>query len=543
MKITAFSVRYYEDEMKDFEAANAAVGILCKAKYRAYDALYRHENPEEGTVDALKNATLYDFIRSLGFNSLYANVIEPQAKGVLQSQKTLQKERLKDAEADLQKRMEKISDEKASLERLKKTKDSLKEYAKTGVFPKPYPECQLRIEEGMTAGRFVKPEPWETYERRVEALIRRTKNRVAMLEEGLRRAEKKRENLKNLPPKRAIFGGRRLYRQKDAAKDPDWRERFEEARTKTFTVSGRKDSKDGNFLVRYDRSDGSLVWTLPDGGAARFENFRLPKRGEQWLEALSNGEGPVAYSFEKRTDADGRRYMIVKAAFDLPTDGRICRDLSDGCLSVDLNADRFAWSNLDADGEVVDKGEIRFDLDGASKGQIDDRTGRAAAELVGLAQKAKKPIVMENLDAAAMRRGMKYENPNRNRVISTFACQKMTEAIESRAAKAGYAVIKVNPAYTSFESKVLLMRKMGTSVHVGAAVMIGRRALGILQNPPKWADPIIGETRLITKPGIRREWKAVYAYMKKLKVKTHAYYKQIPVFKKKTELRKWLETA
>jgi IS605 OrfB family transposase len=264
---------------------------------------------------------------------------------------------------------------------------------------------------------------------------------------------------------------------------------------------------------------------------------------EKWLVALSNKEGPVAYTFEKHVDAHGRRYMIVKVSFDLPTDGRVCYDLSDGCLSLDVNADRFAWANLDSDGEVIDKGEIRFNLDGASKGQINDRLGRVTAELVGLAQKAKKPIVMEDLNAAAMRRGMKYESPNRNRVISTFACRKMTEAIEARAAKTGYAVIKVNPAYTSFESKVLLIRKMGTSVHVGAAVMIGRRALCILSSPPRWANPIIGETRLITKQGIRHEWKAVYAYMKKLKVKTHTYYKQIPVFKKKTQLRKWLETA
>ena len=57
----------------------------------------------------MKNTTLYDFIRKLGLNSLYANVMEPFVKGILKSQQSNRKNYTSDVKADIESRKEKLS--------------------------------------------------------------------------------------------------------------------------------------------------------------------------------------------------------------------------------------------------------------------------------------------------------------------------------------------------------------------------------------------------------------------------------------------------
>ena len=50
----------------------------------------------------------------------------------------------------------------------------------------------------------------DEYERNVEADIRKLKTRLALVTEARNRKVKKLENIKNLPPERIVFGGKKL---------------------------------------------------------------------------------------------------------------------------------------------------------------------------------------------------------------------------------------------------------------------------------------------------------------------------------------------
>ena len=540
MKATAFSRRYYPDDINGYGNAVNAIIQLNDIKFQAYDAYYNNRFGLAKGADPLKNTTLYDFIRKLGLNSLYANVMEPFVKGILKSQQSNRKNYTSDVKADIESRKEKLSGIVEQKENAVLLKKAIESYMKTGTFAKPYPRCSVKISEDGTVFSFGNgPMPAAEFERHTEARIRKLKNRISMMEEGIRRQEKRFRDMETLPPRKAIFGTRSLYRKKDTAPYEKWHDDFLFARHRSFTVSGRADSIHGNFLVKFNPQENSLEWTLPDGGSVVFQNFRLGHYDDEFRTAFKKRGSPIAYTFERRKDGSGKEFLIVKAAFEFPSDGRLNNSLSDGCIAYDTNYDRFAWAELDADGNVLRHGNILFDIDGKTKGQVSDIIGRAAAQLVSIASCAKKPLIREALDPAAMRRGMRYQDKTRNRKIYMFACEKMAAMVKSRAFRKDIDVMPVNPAYTSFQAKTTLLRKMGISVHEGAAIMIGRRALDILPSPPEWADAVIGSARSLHRSGLYQEWKKLYKEAKNLR--THDYYREFPVFSKKKDFNAWVD--
>ena len=94
----------------------------------------------------------------------------------------------------------------------------------------------------------------------MEADIRKLKTRLALVTEARKRKEKKLENIKNLPPERIVFGGKKLYSEKDtvgitkSAEDnktsqkalKEWKQEFFEKRHQSIALPGRHTSKYGN---------------------------------------------------------------------------------------------------------------------------------------------------------------------------------------------------------------------------------------------------------------------------------------------------------
>lgn len=92
----------------------------------------------------------------------------------------------------------------------------------------------------------------------VEQNIRNLKHRLKMLISSRERADKKLEDLKRFPPKRILFGTKKLYSQKDAIDKEgnpivdreEWKQGFNDKRHASISLPGRHTSKDCNFLVR-----------------------------------------------------------------------------------------------------------------------------------------------------------------------------------------------------------------------------------------------------------------------------------------------------
>ncbi len=104
--------------------------------------------------------------------------------------------------------------------------------------------------------------------------------------------------------------------------------------------------------------------------------------------------------------------------------------------------------------------------------------------------------------------------------MSQFAYQKMIQAIKSRAEKMGVAVYVVNPAYTSQIGKMKYMKRLGVSIHMAAAYVIARRAIGFKEKLPPMLYSLVPEQ----KQGLHH-W-AQWAYMTRTLsfVRTHAFY-------------------
>ena len=98
----------------------------------------------------------------------------------------------------------------------------------------------------------------------MEADIRKLKTRLALVTEARNRKVKKLENIKNLPPERIVFGGKKLYSEKDTVggakfvknknagtlqkASDEWKQEFFEKRHQSMVLPGRHTSKYGNFL-------------------------------------------------------------------------------------------------------------------------------------------------------------------------------------------------------------------------------------------------------------------------------------------------------
>ena len=179
-----------------------------------------------------------------------------------------------------------------SISSQKAVKNSIRIYRKDGRWVTPYPRCQLKV-KGLTIVLFNKTiVKLDEYERSVEADIRKLKTRLALVTEARRRKEKKLENIKNLPPERIVFGGKKLYSEKDtvgitkSAEDnktsqkalKEWKQEFFEKRHQSMALPGRHTSRYGNFLCKYDGKDLSV--TCIDGTTTVFHDFKLPRYNE-----------------------------------------------------------------------------------------------------------------------------------------------------------------------------------------------------------------------------------------------------------------------
>lgn len=75
------------------------------------------------------------------------------------------------------------------------------------------------------------------------------------------------------------------------------------------------------------------------------------------------------------------------------------------------------------------------------------------------------------------KRKLKYENKKYKVLLTRFAYAKIINFLKSKAYKNDIYIYFVNPAYTSQIGKWKYMKKLGVSIHIAAAYVIGRRGM------------------------------------------------------------------
>ena len=207
--------RYYLDKKTIENAASLleTMRVFNDAKMDLYNALYDQKYLNAGPL--LDHAYPVFLKEKYKTNDYYNAAIYTAASGQISSQKELKKYYKTTIAADLKNRDEKIQSVKEELDKKRAIKNSIRLYIKTKKWIKPYPKCQSKV-RGFKIILFNKMMVnLDEYERKVEADIRKLKTRLALVTEARKRKAKKLENLEKLPPERIVFGGKKLYSEKD----------------------------------------------------------------------------------------------------------------------------------------------------------------------------------------------------------------------------------------------------------------------------------------------------------------------------------------
>ena len=528
--------RYYLDE-DSIENSTSLMNTIIKfndMKMALYNVLYDQKFLKSGPLCVQSYSSWLK--EQYGTNDYYNCAVYTYANGILSSQKELKKLYLKGKERDLEARDRKIEAIQMQLDKKLAVKASFKRYAKEHRWEIPYQNCPIALCDKKIKLPGNKSIPVDIYERQVEHAIRKLKTRLSLLKESRKRAAAKKEAMSTHAPRRVLFGSKKNYRQKDFKETnlASWKQEFFQARHASMSLPGRHTSKHCNFLVSMRGTD--LVMKNMDGKETIFKDFQLARYQDVFHKMLSAGpteRRPICYNFQICIDKTGRKYVLVSVTLVLKN--QYCNEsLEDGCISIDLNYDHVALSNLDKDGNRVGGKMFYFDPEVKTNGQLSEDIGRMMAKIGRYCANQKKPLVMEEIDTTLSKNGLRYGKAARNRHASVFAYRKMTTCIENQSYKQSFGVIKINPAYTSQMGKFLFMRKFGLSIHAAASYAIGLKGMGfteLLKPDERLIELLPKATREKTLSAT--DIKDIIPAWKKLTdtfrgIRPHAFFRQLP---------------
>lgn len=476
------SMRYYLDEalMTNTDSFMDTMKIFNLAKIDLYNQKYNSQY--YGTVSCSEDSP-YKFLKNkYNVNAYYQVSINSAADGQISSQKELRKFYKSSFKQDAVSRENKVKTVQTELDKKLNIKNSIVNYIKTGRWVKPYPRCRVKVCGSNIQAPGIKDKmSIDEYERKTEAHIRVLKNKLSHLEYGLKRKQQKIDNIDTLPPRRIIFGSRKLFSKKDEAgiDKAEWEDAFAFKRMRSMSLPGRHDAKYCNYLCRY--IDNSLHLTNIDGTETIFKEFKLSRLNDEYLRFFNASRAerkPLCYNFSLKKDQHGRIYIIVSVTMVLENP-YVNYSTDDGCVAIDLNYDHVALADIDAQGNLIDSRVIHFNIHNKSNGAVTDAIGRAMSEVGAYVEARCKPLIMENINTSKSKHGMRYGNSLRNKKASMFAYHKMTACLSNQAYKRGFDILQVNPAYTSQMGRFLYMKQYGLSVHQAAAYCIGLKGLGM----------------------------------------------------------------
>ena len=310
---------------------------------------------------------------------------------------------------------------------------------------------------------------------------------------------------------RLCFGSKKLFRAQfdlaanGYAEHAQWKADWADARANQFFVLGSQDETAGNQSCQARVGDDGLLTLdirLPNamasshGKGITIAAVKFAYDQDKILAALASSQRVAsttkagkptikrigsALSYRFVRDDKGWRVFVSceAAAVECQSNLRL------GVIGVDINTDHLAISETDRFGNLVHSLRIDLHTYGKTTDQSMALIGDAAVQIAQIALANCKPIVLEKLDFAKKKAELEAVYKPLARMLSSFACNKTISSIKAAAYRRGVEVIEVNPAYTSVIGAVNHAQRNGISVHMGAALAIARRGMGLSENPPK----------------------------------------------------------
>lgn len=298
---------------------------------------------------------------------------------------------------------------------------------------------------------------------------------------------------------RKVFGAQ-FHLSENGYKDhAAWRCDWRAARNSQFLIVGSSDETAGNQTCQAEvQSDGTLrlMLRLPDalgGGSLDIAGVQFAYGHSGITQALASSQvilrpsktgrmtrartgAAISYRFVRDTKG-WRVFTTAEESADIQT------SLQLGAVGVDLNADHLAVARIDRFGNLVQTLRLDTPLRGKTTGQRKAILGDATKIVAQIAAAHGVPVALENLDFSRRKAELESVNARQSRMLSALAYKQAHTMITSACFKAGVEVRHVNPAYTSTIGAVNFALPRGLSVHLGAAMAIARRGMGLSEKP------------------------------------------------------------
>ena len=264
----------------------------------------------------------------------------------------------------------------------------------------------------------------------------------------------------------------------------EWQLRREDS----FRLVGAKCETAGNQSCQY--TGQVLRLRLPNSMAAsRGGNKYVYLQGVDFrygqtelMDALTRGAALTWLFFR---DEQGRWHAHV--TMNVPN-APLVTSVHNGVLSIDLNIDHLAVVTLNPMGSVTGRMKFKFPDSRVLHGRAQAMMGDAVAALCNHARKHGLAVACEELNFQHKKADLHKFSAEHARKLSGFAYSQFFQMLQRRCARHGIHLCTVNPAYTSQVGRLKYahhatsrMRCAGLnmSVHHAAAVVIGRKAMGL----------------------------------------------------------------
>ena len=147
---------------------------------------------------------------------------------------------------------------------------------------------------------------------------------------------------------------------------------------------------------------------------------------------------------------------------------------SHGVLGVDFNKGFITISEIDETGKLLNLDRINYIHKGRA-GVTKNSMHHLVKDLVDIAIKSGKDIVIEDLKSLDKKKQEKTERKHYNRMINTLKFGKFRQFLETRCDKLGVGLSLINPYNTSKIAASKYCNNMKLNIHSGASYVIARR--------------------------------------------------------------------
>ena len=439
--------------------------------------LYRDIQSKK-TIKQLKK----DYQLLYGINARQFNSIRIFLQGKIKSRTECYQSQIKDLE-------EQIKQLKKSLKNLTNRVKLEKLNAKKTASPqrKDYPACSLDPRKKTPRGQSL-------------AKLHYKKRK-------LHRLQAKLNSLKTHPPQ-LIFGSRKLWKSQfnleanGYASHEEWLKDWQSRRHQEFNYVGSKDEKAGCQNCQLT-ADGRLAITIPPCLIDKYqhhpnyqiinrtakiviEDVKFPYRQETINWALDNQQA-LSYRFVHQKN---KWYILVTTnQIEVPYQSH----RRNGMIGIDFNPNCLGWAYIDVEGNLQDKGQIRFNVADRSTEQTTATLGDVCQVLGDLARKYQCPIAIEKLDFQKKKRTLGETSAKYARMLSNFAYRKFEQVLASRCQRMGIELIRLNPAYSSLIGMTKFMSMYGLDSSMASGLVLARRALRLSERLPSSAKSALLE--------------------------------------------------